>query len=82
MHISILFSFLRNDTEITGLALQTLCNLLSADLQGKRRISILTELPDIKFCYNLFEMYKFSFDFTTSSFAHVPKKTLYHSLYK
>lgn len=50
MHISILFSFLRNDTEITGLALQTLCNLLSADLQGKRRISILTELPYIKFC--------------------------------
>jgi len=27
----------RNDTEITGLALQTLCNLLSADPQGKNR---------------------------------------------
>ena len=27
----------RNDTEITGLALQTLCNLLSAESQGERR---------------------------------------------
>ena len=27
----------RNDTEITGLALQTLCNLLSAEPQGERR---------------------------------------------
>ena len=27
----------RNDTEITGLALQTLCNLLSAEPQGEGR---------------------------------------------
>ena len=29
--------YFRNDTEITGLALQTLCNLLSAEPQGERR---------------------------------------------
>ena len=36
MIISVDVNF-RNDTEITGLALQTLCNLLSAEPQGERR---------------------------------------------
>ena len=36
MIISVDVNF-RNVTEITGLALQTLCNLLSAEPQGERR---------------------------------------------